>query len=71
MTDPNEKRLSVKLSPDFHKRLHEYYDQALAKLQPLKEKLQKTDALIDQIVYKLYGLTEQEIAVVEGREERP
>ena len=26
-----------------------------------------TDDLIDQIVYKLYGLTEEEIAIVEGR----
>ena len=25
-----------------------------------------TDALIDQVVYRLYGLTEEEIAVVEG-----
>ena len=29
--------------------------------------VQRTDGLIDQIVYRLYGLTEQEIAVVEGR----
>jgi hypothetical protein len=32
---------------------------------PFKEKLQKTDWLIDQIVYKLYGLTEEEIKLVE------
>jgi type II restriction/modification system DNA methylase subunit YeeA len=31
----------------------------------LKEKLRKTDWLIDQIVYKLYGLTEEEIKIVE------
>lgn len=29
--------------------------------------LGRTDRLIDQIVYKLYGLTEEEIAIVEGR----
>ena len=28
-------------------------------LLPLKEKLCRTDRLIDQIVYKLYGLTEE------------
>jgi type II restriction/modification system DNA methylase subunit YeeA len=33
----------------------------------LKEKLRKTDWLIDQIVYKLYGLTEEEIKIVEGK----
>lgn len=27
------------------------------------------EAEIDQLVYKLYGLTDEEIAVVEGREE--
>jgi hypothetical protein len=27
----------------------------------------RTDALIDQIVYRLYGLTEEEVAVVEGQ----
>jgi hypothetical protein len=29
--------------------------------------LAKTDALIDQVVYRLYGLTEEEIGVVEGK----
>jgi len=33
----------------------------------LVERIDKTDWLIDQIVYKLYGLTEEEIAIVEGR----
>ena len=32
---------------------------------PIKEKLRKTDWLIDQIIYKLYGLTEGEIQLVE------
>jgi hypothetical protein len=34
----------------------------------LVERIEATDELIDQIVYRLYGLTEEEIAVVEGRE---
>jgi hypothetical protein len=29
--------------------------------------IQATDRLIDQIAYKLYNLTEEEIAIVEGR----
>ena len=35
----------------------------------LVARIEATDWLIDQIVYKLYGLTEEEIAVVEGRGE--
>jgi hypothetical protein len=38
-----------------------------ARLAPLMGRIQRTDWLIDQIVYQLYGLTEEEIAVVEGR----
>lgn len=63
----NEKRLSVKLSPDLHHRLSEYYRATLDKLLPIKEQLRMTDVLIDQIVYRLYGLTEQEIVIVGGR----
>jgi hypothetical protein len=33
----------------------------------LKENLRNTDWLIDQIVYKLYGLTDEEIKIVEGQ----
>lgn len=31
----------------------------------LDEKIERTDALIDEIVYDLYGLTEEEIEIVE------
>jgi len=31
----------------------------------LKENLRKTDWLINQIVYKVYGLTDEEIKIVE------
>jgi type II restriction/modification system DNA methylase subunit YeeA len=46
------------------------YEKSLSKLLPLKEKLRKTDWLIDQIVYKLYGLTEEEIKIVECKNNR-
>ena len=36
----------------------------------LKERIAATDRLIDRIVYRLYGLTEEEIAVVEGTADR-
>lgn len=38
-----------------------------AELTEVRRKIRLTDDLIDQIVYKLYGLTEEEIAIVEGR----
>jgi len=31
----------------------------------LEAKIERTDELIDEIVYDLYGLTEEEVAVVE------
>ena len=42
------------------------YEQSKACLEPLKNQLKATDELIDQIVYRLYGLTEEEITIVEG-----
>lgn len=41
------------------------FEKSMAKLKPLKEKIEATDNLIDQIVYKLYGLTDEEIKLVE------
>jgi hypothetical protein len=46
------------------------FDASLGKLQPLMERIAATDGLIDQIVYKLYGLTEEEIAIVERKSAR-
>jgi hypothetical protein len=43
------------------------FDASLAKLRPLMERIAATDGLIDQIVYRLYGLTEEKIAIVEGK----
>jgi len=42
------------------------FDGSLAKLLPLRERIRQTDELIDAVVYKLYGLTEEEIGIVEG-----
>jgi hypothetical protein len=41
------------------------FETSLEKLNPLLQKIRKTDELIDQIVYRLYGLTDEEIAIVE------
>ncbi len=35
-------------------------------LAELKEQIEKTDREIDRMVYELYGLTEDEVRIVEG-----
>jgi hypothetical protein len=42
------------------------YDGSVGKLLPLMERIRQTDELIDAVVYKLYGLTEEEIRIVAG-----
>jgi hypothetical protein len=36
----------------------------------LQRQIEATDATIDKLVYELYGLTEDEIGIVEGRGEK-
>lgn len=43
---------------------------SLGKLGPLRERSRQTDELIDATVYRLYGLTEEEIGIVEEVHER-
>jgi len=42
------------------------FSAAMKVLTPLKSRIEATDKLIDRIVYKLYGLTDDEMAIVEG-----
>ncbi|MCX6676477.1 MAG: hypothetical protein NTU95_00840 [Methanothrix sp.] len=42
------------------------FEGSVAKLGPLRERIKQTDELIDAMVYRLYGLTEEEIGIVEG-----
>jgi hypothetical protein len=43
------------------------FSAAVNALTPLKARIKATDDLIDQIVYRLYGLTDTEIAIVAGQ----
>ncbi len=62
----NKHRLTIDPSSRaFHDRLEKEYIHSLSKLTPCKQKIQLTDRLIDQIVYQLYGLTNDEIKTVE------
>jgi hypothetical protein len=43
------------------------FDGSMGKLGPLRERIRQTDELIASVVYRLYGLTEEEIEIVEGK----
>ncbi|MCG7849708.1 MAG: hypothetical protein MIO93_11085, partial [ANME-2 cluster archaeon] len=45
-------------TPTNYRHLNEWYNDSVGKLQPLMGSIEATDKLIDQIVYRLYGLTE-------------
>ena len=53
-------------SREFQERLEREWKASMERLRPLKEEIRLTDGLIDQIVYRLYGLTDEEIEIVEG-----
>ncbi len=44
------------------------FEGLVGKLGPLRERIRQTDELIDATVYRLYGLTEEEILIVDRRE---
>ena len=65
------KKNSKKLAVDPARRepaeaLRAEFEGSMGKLLPLRERIRQTDELIDAMVYRLYGLTEEEIGIVEG-----
>jgi hypothetical protein len=67
----NKNRLSINPSSrEKSELLKDEFQKSADKLEPLREKIKQTDRLIDEVVYKLYGLTEEEIRIVEGVHER-
>jgi hypothetical protein len=63
----NKRRIGRNLSPAFMQEAEQAYNESLSALLPVKERLRLTDGLIDQVVYRLYGLTEEEIRIVKER----
>jgi len=63
----NKNRIVRSLSPSFMQAVKQAYEESLVSLLPIREKLRLTDGLIDQIVYRLYGLTEEEVGILEER----
>jgi hypothetical protein len=60
----NRSRFAVSLS-DVEGEIQREYEKSLETLIPIKHDLARTDALIDKIVYRLYGLTDEEIELIE------
>jgi len=60
----NRNRFGVSLA-DVDGEIQRAYEQSLEMLIPIKRDLARTDALIDKIVYRLYGLTDAEIELIE------
>jgi len=56
--DPSDRKKQEMLEKQFIK--------SLSILEPLKAGIKATDELIDEIVYRLYGLTEEEIKIIKG-----
>ncbi len=50
----------------FSEDLRREYSESMEKLSPLIARIGKVDRLIDRVVYRLYGLTAEEIEIVEG-----
>jgi len=64
--EKNQNKIPIKLSDRaVQDSLREIFEENLAILSPLINKLTLVDELIDQIVYKLYGLTDEEIETVD------
>lgn len=48
--------------------LEKQFTESMSIPEPLKVRIKATDELIDEIVYRLYGLTEEEIKILEAKD---
>ncbi|WP_242529666.1 Eco57I restriction-modification methylase domain-containing protein [Psychroflexus sp. ALD_RP9] len=60
------KKKKIKLSLGQEAEWEDYFLAEQAKAKNLKNQIDQTDKEIDQMVYELYGLTDEEIKIVEG-----
>ncbi len=61
----NRKRFGATWDDALKTAIQAEYEKSLDTLRPIKQDLARTDALIDRIVYQLYGLTAEEIELIE------
>lgn len=63
----NKRKISIDPSTrDAQGRFEMEFTQSMSVLAPLKAKIETTDDLINEIVYRLYGLTKGETKIVKG-----
>ena len=60
------KKQKIKLTLPQQDEWEDYFGQYKSECNSLSEQIAETDRKIDRMVYELYGLTEEEIKVVEG-----
>ncbi|PJZ46164.1 Eco57I restriction-modification methylase domain-containing protein [Leptospira brenneri] len=60
------KKKKIELKLDQKAEWMDYFEKEKSKANAIQEIISKTDSDIDLMVYKLYGLTEEEIRIVEG-----
>ncbi len=63
----NSRQIGANLDKRLEDAVRVKYGEVLSALIPLKSRLAWTDKLIDLLVYRLYGVTEQEIAEIEDQ----
>lgn len=61
-----EKQIKKKISLKEQDEWEDYFNDYKREILELKDQIDKTDREIDEMVYELYGLSEEEIGVVEG-----
>ncbi len=59
-------KAKIKLSLSEEAEWMNYINEQKEKVQTIKSEIEKTDKEIDRMVYELYGLTEEEIKIVEN-----
>lgn len=59
-------KFKIKLKLTEESEWMQYFEAEKAKAKVIQDLIEKTDKEIDQMVYELYGLTEEEVRVVEG-----
>ncbi|MCX6309974.1 MAG: hypothetical protein NTY32_14535, partial [Bacteroidia bacterium] len=61
-----KQKVTISLSDQYEWK--EFFEKSKSEINQLKAEIDKTDKEIDQLVYQLYGLTEEEIKIVEESE---
>ena len=59
------KKAKVQLRLDEEAEWMQYFNKKKTEVNALQAEIDRIDKLIDQMVYELYGLTDEEIAIVE------